>query len=656
MIQDRFPVLLAAHASALVLTFPVHAAPTLSEGNTELERWESTVAGVWRADYEPGTSQPRSLCGRGVVPDDIPTSDEQYAALAQEYLTVFSRAFDFDASSFVLRVVDFLPLGLAGSSDKVVVKYDQFLHGTVVRGGGTSVVLESSGALLGIYTHALSRRAHPSFDGPDFPLERVLDLSRGALALEGEPTSPSRMRARVTSPPERIIHRHRCDAGVLGRFAWVTRLHVPEVNGFPSAAWRFVIDASSGEVLERWNEVRGADVSGRVRAWVTPAHPSTTPFAYPDDLFSGGVEVNPEVRLPLGGLRVRVVNGGPSTVTAPDGSFTLNGVHAPVTVELAYEGPSFRVVNAVAPDPVRVATLTQGAGNEVVLNQRRSSTTTPSANAFHWANALSQWIVDAGGTEQPFGQTAPLPIELHVNAPATANGICAASYEPPNRVRFTLASSPCSSVISCIPANTACPGPASDAGACTNKSNAAVILHELGHYLTDFYFPGSVSSAFDEGLSDAWALYVTGQSEFGAHWCAAHSCFRSGTNTVLFCGDHANGSENLTCLGCQVNGCTSPCVFNSHYKGQILMGALWKVRVELEAAFGRIPGAEIANRLFMAWMELGQDFSIVSAIQAHWLDLDDDDGQASNGTPHGMQIRAGFAAQGFPPAPGYPYL
>ncbi|MFO0981943.1 MAG: hypothetical protein U1E76_09410 [Planctomycetota bacterium] len=85
-----------------------------------------------------------------------------------------------------------------------------------------------------------------------------------------------------------------------------------------------------------------------------------------------------------------------------------------------------------------------------------------------------------------------------------------------------------------------------------------------------------------------------------------------------------------------------------HECGKILMGALWKVRRNLNNTYGDTQGDLIADALFVHWMEVYNDKNICDVIETHWLTLDDDDGNLSNGTPHFTDIDNGFREQNFP--------
>jgi hypothetical protein len=78
------------------------------------------------------------------------------------------------------------------------------------------------------------------------------------------------------------------------------------------------------------------------------------------------------------------------------------------------------------------------------------------------------------------------------------------------------------------------------------------------------------------------------------------------------------------------------------------MGALWKVRDNLNTSLGNVAGDLVSDTLLLAWFNAYNDGQIRTVIEDHWLALDDDDGNVGNGTPNYVEINEGFVAQGFP--------
>lgn len=160
-----------------------------------------------------------------------------------------------------------------------------------------------------------------------------------------------------------------------------------------------------------------------------------------------------------------------------------------------------------------------------------------------------------------------------------------------------------------------------------------MVHHENGHWLNDLYGSGNGPDGFGEGNADNFATYLNDSPVVGEDFlCVGAGCYiRTGTNLKQFCGD-----ANPGCYG------------EVHSDGEVIMGALWKVRVNLNTSLGNTIGDATANLLFNEWMNVYNDSQIKTIIEEHWLALDDNDGNIDNGTPHYNEINSGFVVQGFP--------
>jgi len=77
------------------------------------------------------------------------------------------------------------------------------------------------------------------------------------------------------------------------------------------------------------------------------------------------------------------------------------------------------------------------------------------------------------------------------------------------------------------------------------------------------------------------------------------------------------------------------------------MGALWKVREELKNEYREL-GGDIADALFLGWMNAYNQDRVHSIIMLQWLVLDDDDHDLTNLTPNFGPIQDGFLGNAFP--------
>jgi hypothetical protein len=166
-------------------------------------------------------------------------------------------------------------------------------------------------------------------------------------------------------------------------------------------------------------------------------------------------------------------------------------------------------------------------------------------------------------------------------------------------------------------------------GTCPNTAYSTIIGHELGHWYNDKYGSGNGGDGFGEGNADAWAIYEWDDRYVGRDFSGPGAHLRDGEN-----------KKKYTSCG----GCTN----EAHECGKILMGALWKVRRNLNNTLGDVQGDLVADTLFVQWMQAYNDKRICDVIETHWVTLDDDDADLNNGTPHFNDIDAAFREQGFP--------
>ena len=351
-----------------------------------------------------------------------------------------------------------------------------------------------------------------------------------------------------------------------------------------SARWAYWIDAGTGAIVARENRVHNFDVSGTVQSLATPGIAPDGPS-------------NPPVPTVMAHMTVTSPQG--NATTDSNGNFTIIGASAPLQVTVRYQGTFNDTNNSGGADYALTTTLDSASGNVVTMNPSPTQFVTSQSNSFHWGNTFRDWTRSVN----PLDDTADFLAISNVNI----NQSCNATFSG-NAVNFYRA-----------------------AGGCVNTAFSTVIIHEIGHWMNVRYNSGNGSDGFGEGNADAFALYVTDQPILGMNFCGPGCGERSGLNTRQFC-----GNANPGCYG------------EVHNDGEVLMGALWKVRARLKGTLGNGVGAATANTLFNSWMTMFDDSEIKTIIELHWLTLDDDDGNINNGTPNYPDIDNGFRDQGFP--------
>jgi hypothetical protein len=565
-----------------LLTFLASSVAAQPQGSTppvlsaELVRWRAEHGASWRIEVDDQTGYVRFLYGGSARARVAPRSDAEWTALALAWLRETRGLHGVEPATLGSARALFLPLGSAGSTDKVTVRFDQAFGGVEVVRGTMNVLFDARGALLSIDSTALPAVAaldvRPALSA-DVASERAAKLFAADTALAPE---------RITEPAL-VVEQLAGPTGRHGILAWHVEAFSGARGGVPEG-YAYWIDARSGALLRRAASVHTFDVSGTVTTLASPG-------LLPD---KGG---NPPSVQPAAHLLVTSAQG--NAVTDANGNFTIPGATPPLQVTVRYDGPFTTTTNSAGPTYSLSANLAAASGNALFLNPGPSAQVTAEANSAVWIHRLRDWTRSVN----PGDPTADFDALSHVNIAATCN-----AYFDGGSVNFFLAG-----------------------GGCVNTAYSTIVGHEMGHWLNVRYGSGNGPDGFGEGNADVFAMYLADDPIVGRDFCGTGCYIRTGLNTKPFCGD-----QNIGCYG-QV-----------HADGEVLMGALWKVRSRLKASLGASAGAAAADLLFNSWMNAYNDGQIKTIIEIHWLTLDDDNGTLDDGTPHFADIDGGFRDQKFP--------
>jgi hypothetical protein len=169
-------------------------------------------------------------------------------------------------------------------------------------------------------------------------------------------------------------------------------------------------------------------------------------------------------------------------------------------------------------------------------------------------------------------------------------------------------------------------------GGCSNTAFSVIVHHEYGHHLVAV--GGSGQGMYGEGMGDVLGVLITGDNQLARGF---------------YSDDCVNGIRNAD------NNHQYPCSGGIHDCGQLISGCVWDTVAIMEAAYPG-QGVSIVSNLAINSIPMHSGTEIDPTITTDWLVLDDDDGDLSNGTPHSVQILAGFAMHSmddFPPPPAY---
>jgi hypothetical protein len=602
-------------------------------------------------DFEPtaDTSGVRMAWGRPAGPALAPRTDAEFLRLAQQHLAGLGPGIGLDPATLQLERSRWLPLGLIGSVDKLALLYRQTFDGVPVE-GRVGVLLDVRGRLLAL-DHAAGTRDRSS------PAEPVVEAAEAERVAQREFAARTGTSGRTRSPPALLFARDPSLDEHARTLVWSTVIAAP--NAFAGGAPRHVLELRVGALDGRLVEVRDRllrfDVEGTVAGWITPG-------LVPDDLAHGaiaqtscspcsiascsacpptscgvaacGPDCSAEIAVPFADVEVRDALGNVAWTDA-DGRFVLPGA-PPRDVTVRFRGRHVTVVNGGGADYALAQTIGAAAGTRLLLGgpapYAGDALLTAQANAYQWGTRLRRWIASVDPTDTTWEQD-PFPKLLRVNLPQSVIG-CSGEFDLPPahptvsggpEVLFAVGGGVCGFAQQ-PPAGCGCCGVFS--GLCTNKANATYVLHELGHWMSHLYLGVDSASAFNEGLADAWSIYVTGDPRLFPFDCTFQTCSRSGENCRQFAGYQ------------------DQFVGDPHKKGEPLMGALWKVRSRLVAAHGESVGSGVADALFLAWISAFPEFAIHGGIKRRWVILDDDDGDPLTPSPHQAEILGGFESHG----------
>jgi len=362
------------------------------------------------------------------------------------------------------------------------------------------------------------------------------------------------------------------------------------VHVAPAAFQRhlFLVSVATGELLYSENLVEEfIDVNGTVTGRAT------------DGLNT--LECDPETEVPLPYIEANVV-GGNSTFADVNGQFTIShGGSSNVTVRSRLRGQYFEVfddTNGQQIPQVTTSVLPPGPANLVHNPTPGQEFPTAGVNAYLEANVVRDYTLSyAPNFPTIANQTF---FDLIVNEDSFS-GItsCNAVYTGSSCVFWR------------------------NAGGCNNTSFSDVVHHEYGHHLVNVTNNGQ--GAFGEGSGDCMGVLIQDDPVLGQGFSNCNQGIRNANNNLQY-----------------------PCNGGIHHCGQLLSGCVWDLRNELiqtEPANYRDIGASLFINMLIVRGQMHPGNSTVGPeITIIYLELDDDDGNIGNGTPHYGEIAAAFGS------------
>ncbi|MBI5764691.1 MAG: hypothetical protein HZA51_14340 [Planctomycetes bacterium] len=256
--------------------------------------------------------------------------------------------------------------------------------------------------------------------------------------------------------------------------------------------WLFIVDASTGVVLYKEDQVLTENVSGTVTGLTTD--------------FPAAAECLPENSAPLPYASVNIQAQG-TVYTDVNGNFTIpNPGATPVTVESRVTGRRFIVSDQSASTPVLSQSVTPpGPANFTHNAANTNEFLRASVNAYINANLVRDMVVSAN----PAYPTIGTQVDMGINSNINLN--CNAFYSPGNQTLNFYR----------------------NGGGCSNTAFSDVIHHEYGHHVVQM--GGSGQDQYGEGMGDCMAVLMTDQPKLGTGFqLNCSNGIRTADNTVQY--------------------------------------------------------------------------------------------------------------------------
>ena len=458
--------------------------------------------------------------------------------------------------------------------------YRQSYRGITVEGSRLNFAFARNGSPL-----FLSARTAPGIELADTQPSITLEGAQ-VRALDGLPPAQSTQWDEGTL----VVLPRRFSGLGEDRLAWRLRCHTAE----PHSAWRILVDAHTGELLERESLLVSAGedrpgarreaVTGQVEGWIhnlTPFHEEIL-VGYPHqkiDAYEGETPLATTFTDAQG-----MFDFGDLALINPDDLVlraTMAGPYAVVVQDTPYDWmlPELRVT-----DPELPATMTWD-----------SAAALPASRAvFFHINTVHDYLKGL----VPSFTFMDQPVLVFANDSSDICNAYASLIPEAPQMNFFSAGGPCPDI----------------------AEIADVVYHEYTHLVTMYaYLPEWGPGDLHEAFSDYFATTVLDTSAVGLDFYGPGTQIRNMDNDYVYPREECNGEV--------------------HCVGEVMDGALWHMRQGLIDALGDKERAVGLADSLVFFMRAGRPMSYEECLVLLLLQ-DDDDGDLSNGTPH-LEIIAG---------------
>lgn len=313
------------------------------------------------------------------------------------------------------------------------------------------------------------------------------------------------------------------------------------------------------------------------------------------------LECDPEVAIPLPYIEANVV-GGNTVFADANGQFVIpHGGTAPVTVRSRLRGQYFEVYDDTTGQTIpEVTTSVTPPGPANLLHNPTANQEFPTANVNAYVEA---------------NRVRDFTLSYAPNYPTIANQ---------NFFRLVANENSFSGITSC---NAVYTGTSlvfwRNSGGCNNTSFSDVVHHEYGHHLIEV--TGNGQGQLGEGSGDCMGVLIQDDPILGQGFVNCGQGIRNANNNLQY-----------------------PQTGEIHDAGQLISGCVWSLRNQLivtEPSSYRDIGASLfINMMIVRGQMLPGNSTISPEITIIYLELDDDDANIGNGTPHYQEIATAFGA------------
>jgi hypothetical protein len=600
--------------ASLPLEAPAPSLPAAAATAAVRSDFATRYGGSWKVRWNRRTGTAHQVLATGAAPGArgaVLASAAQAEALARRFLG--DNPDLFGTAGAELELVQARRIG-----ERWSVVFQQRQRGFEVLGGRAHAVFDASGRVVAAGSDCHARIAVDP--APALSAEAAATLAERGLGFVSG-------RDQRRGEPELAILPLELETGLEYRLVYRVTLDVAK----PAGLWETLVDASSGEILQRRNLLARADITGDVRGQVGDV--------------PGVCAV--ETERPAANLSVDFDALG-TALTAADGSFAIAGATGPTPYTAELEGafaattvcetiPGGGTMNPCELSSSQDAQLAGSGEPGVPLslrwdgsNSRRDERTT-----YHWINAAHDEI----RALDPTLTGIDVPIPAAVGAPhdpgTPLEDFCPgnAYYNSANQ-RITF-----------------CEAGTKGATDYANLGEIAdVVVHEWAHFLTHVvYGPAAAvpSGDISEGNADILAMLMSRRPELAPGFVEGQ------------CSEGIRNADNLLDIRYEWE------LGSGHFNGQILSGMTWDSWQALEASLG---DSEVARAKTMELWHNGRSLLLPGASGPQSPDhqrdqvlgmflADDDDGDLGNGTPHYAELCEGAARHGFegpgPPCPAF---